>query len=851
MSGNFGLLRWLRCCKGEESVAAEAAAVLGGGRGGGGGGGGDGNAINGRGLQTFVTTPSDVLSLTPAPPPTAPPPDQATLRRRQRSRYTFEVTLDRAFSLVVSLAAVSFVQVLVVLYFHKCANRRYYQLRRGAARAQGGTRGGNASARGGGGGGGGGGASRGGSKLVGVVPGGSPTTTSSSPSPMPPFRRLPTWLVWPNQQVAVVAVFTSGLVEGSSALLSASIAGDAEFGHVAFASLVLVLLVGMYAYELTEVARFASTHARVAWVPSTPPSRPSEVCDPALALLARIGLSIGLSRRRTQGEYNAPLDAGSEEPRRTEEAIKAWLSCTCWLPRCAWLRKLAADMKSDFGRIRKVKRTAWSGARQRRVDAATIAALASHSHAVERRAVWLRDATGTRAGCFYQIVQTILTLLIAASIGALAAHPYGATDEGIRTRLLLLLLLQASAALFTGLGTANDLWRGGLVCIAHLLECASTALVLEGTLAQKSLGEDVGTRRALGYAAAAASTLTAAVFLPVALTVYDVIVVPITHRVWEYQPKTLCGVACAVVRAAVMVPVSALITLADCCCFESAQEEDAEGETDDEEDAASDTAQDAKAVSRMNMSTTQCAPPRCAIVSSDLHVTELGDLDFEEPDKGPYERPHQGQRRAGHDSIPRQLKVLGHSPPRIAPRRSSITTTHDPGGGGQLTLDRHGSVAACASWQSPRGRAALLGGEGGGGDAIDEVPKKLVVRKVVRKSAGPFPPRPSQHEALGLAPGVGLVVVRLPGEAWGFSLGWGKSASGRRFYVVPSCEYGSVAQRCGLRVGDRVHAINGRDLSDGSRAWDEEARDPKVLKLRLSITRGEQEAEIRAEREAV
>ena len=99
-----------------------------------------------------------------------------------------------------------------------------------------------------------------------------------------------------------------------------------------------------------------------------------------------------------------------------------------------------------------------------------------------------------------------------------------------------------------------------------------------------------------------------------------------------------------------------------------------------------------------------------------------------------------------------------------------------------------------------------------------------------------------------------VTLVRFPGEEWGLKLGFGRAVGGHRFYLVPHLDPESIATRGGLRRGDRVHLINGRDLSEdlmgqggSALTWDSEASNPETLTLRLEVTRGQSEAEMRAE----
>ena len=435
MSGSLGLTRpWLEArgaSRGGDGAAAPSGAVA--------------SSDESRRRMQEYTYPA------PPPPPPAPPPTAAALRRAARSARILARTVDIFVSLLAVLSFVTLAELCLVVYYRDRANKAWYDLRRR------------------------GGLGSGGGRILSVVP--------NSPKHLPgtkaqlTFRSLPTAALWPHQHVAVIVAFTAGLVEGACALIGAWVSNDTTDDAMAFACSLLALLIAFYARELRGLLHFAKMHAPHAWVPAVQPSHPSEVTDPALAVLnalLRMLCLPALQRDRTQGELVTPSDAGSAEPRRTEEAIKAWLSGGCLVPHIPFCERLAADLRSDFGRLRKVKRTAFSGARQRREAAARAAARASTSLALERQHVWLRDASGaSRLGCTFHYVHALLAFLISASVGFLTTHPLGEGDYGPHIKLSVLMVLLVVGVVFSCAGTANNLWRGVCASAVYFLECAA------------------------------------------------------------------------------------------------------------------------------------------------------------------------------------------------------------------------------------------------------------------------------------------------------------------------------------------------------------------------------------------
>jgi hypothetical protein len=315
----------------------------------------------------------------------------------------------------------------------------------------------------------------------------------------PAFRSLPDALCGSNPELTLLVTFSSGLLQTSSAVLGALIAGyRVETRSALIAVLAVVTLTSTYAFQAYKLRVFFKHHASVCWVASDVPTGKDEQDDPLLALLSNILPCKAFTKRfqvpRERGSFEAP-EEDDEEPYRTERAISRAFSL--------WTR----PSKSRPG------------------------------DALIDLYVWLLDASGTPRGLWYLFVMMALQLTTAVMMGILYAHPWTVTPPGGKALLVILILLQALGAFWSFWRTANDRWDGVEKALCFALECTSTCLVLASSiLADRSEDEAVDVYKlaqSLQLAGLSAQMLIAAIFVPMAVTVYNTAVVPIFQHVWS------------------------------------------------------------------------------------------------------------------------------------------------------------------------------------------------------------------------------------------------------------------------------------------------------------------------------
>ena len=225
--------------------------------------------------------------------------------------------------------------------------------------------------------------------------------------PRPPFKPLPASLKFPNLEVSVMVIFSSGIVESATAIIGAW-AGDAyevAAGDVSLALIALSFVGAFYVWQLLSLARFWSVHAEVCWSPGETPAVVSQVSDPIFALLWRLRVdrqALDLSNQRHEREIGEWLAPDSSEPERTERALHQFFWCSRYAPK---------------------GKSALSPRQQRSGDQ------------MEMLKQWLSSSSGVSArALWYQAFQVVLTLLISVATGLLFAHPVGPSQAGqVRT----------------------------------------------------------------------------------------------------------------------------------------------------------------------------------------------------------------------------------------------------------------------------------------------------------------------------------------------------------------------------------------------------------------------------------
>ena len=324
--------------------------------------------------------------------------------------------------------------------------------------------------------------------------------------------------------------------------------------------------------QLWSLANFYRRHVRTYWMASERPRGSSEVDDPLLAVGGRLCLL--RPRAREKGVFLMPPGSAAEPQRTEDELTRAFHGCSfhgCSRLLCCGRRALSSH------RAR--------AARRRPIDEAAARA----GRELEHLQVWLGDSSATCAGVASQFMHVATQLALAINTGALLAldsSVQGRSVQGQQVQLGVNVALLAFAAAYSAAGTANDIWIGVTVAACYALECAANACLLASTwppelaaslegngststttsLAMTSLasggggggGGDEGWRasheahvaRALQLAVAAAGLLQAAVFLPLAMMVYDSVICPIALKVWSEDPGTPVEVVCSVLVAA-------------------------------------------------------------------------------------------------------------------------------------------------------------------------------------------------------------------------------------------------------------------------------------------------------------
>ena len=235
----------------------------------------------------------------------------------------------------------------------------------------------------------------------------------------PSFRPLPEALVWPNLEISVLLIYATGLVEAASAIIGAGIGGlEISTWRLAFAYACLAFLLWFILSQALELFRFYRECGEACWAPEEPPATADEVTDPLLRLLAKLHLM--RPRLREQGSFEAPEDEGVAEPQRTEQELTRGL-----LLGLSWCRG-RPKRQSCFDRLPAAIHASLPGRcrASRSIPGGSTAAEAKlpTSRRMELLPTWLGNASGSRAGIGFVIVQVRMVAVPASKFTHSASY---------------------------------------------------------------------------------------------------------------------------------------------------------------------------------------------------------------------------------------------------------------------------------------------------------------------------------------------------------------------------------------------------------------------------------------------
>ena len=392
--------------------------------------------------------------------------------------------------------------------------------------------------------------------------------------PRPAFKPLPAALKFPNLEVSVMVVFSSGMVESGTAIVGAWAGGAYDISNetlgLAFTALSIVGV--FYIWQTGALIRFWKLHAKYCWKPAEPAQDGSQINDPIFALMARCGISPrAIRQEREIGEWE-PTD--ESEPARTERALHQFFCCKRYAP---------------SGKVYPV-----SPEQQR-------------SDEMEVLKQWLNSCSGVSVyALWYQLFQVLLTISISICTGMLFAHPVGPTYHGQLGLLITLACLQFVAMIWTATSHAYDFWEGATTTICYGFEfTAAIGMIISSVMNESD--EPAKQADAASWAEAAANVLLYSAFVPIGLSLYDLLLCPIVIRVRGQEAQTWGELICAISWAIILLPlgVAAALSGADTTFLDVAAEAEesvtgavlVEGidkdAVDDEEEALGDSAGEA------------------------------------------------------------------------------------------------------------------------------------------------------------------------------------------------------------------------------------------------------------------
>ena len=325
----------------------------------------------------------------------------------------------------------------------------------------------------------------------------------------PHFRSLPQVLFWPNLEVTFLVTFSPGLLQCSAAVLGATFAGYDTTSHSLGIALIAILFVALfYAWQLHRFIAFIVYHKHICWHPVEEPNGKDEVDDPCFALLANITRGFFRPASRELGSFEPP-DEDTEEPERTERALARFFS---FFP-----MKINHMCAGD---------------------------------ALSELSTWLDDSSGGARGIWYLFGIMFIQLITALLLGLTYSFGWSQSSTGSKALLGCLIFLQLLMAWWSIFRTANDKIDGVEKFFVSLCEATSLCLLLAANiLADSSEGEESDLHRlerSLALVVISGQFLMAAVFFPMATTVYNTFIVPAVGFVWKADldaREILCQVA--------------------------------------------------------------------------------------------------------------------------------------------------------------------------------------------------------------------------------------------------------------------------------------------------------------------
>eukprot|EP00966_Prymnesium_polylepis_P165222 3819723-Prymnesium_polylepis.2 len=128
--------------------------------------------------------------------------------------------------------------------------------------------------------------------------------------------------------------------------------------------------------------------------------------------------------------------------------------------------------------------------------------------------------------------------------------------------LVTLASLQLVAMLWAASTHASDFWEGTVTTVCYALECAaSICLISSATLYDSAGGDAEKEAQATSLAVASANLLLASAFVPVGLSLYDLLVCPIVGRVRKQEAGSWGEILCAVLWAMLLLPLGVVAAL--------------------------------------------------------------------------------------------------------------------------------------------------------------------------------------------------------------------------------------------------------------------------------------------------
>jgi len=237
------------------------------------------------------------------------------------------------------------------------------------------------------------------------------------------------------------------------------------------------------------------------------------------------------------------------------------------------------------------------------------------ANSLERLQLWTRDGTASAGGAAFAVVIITVQFILSINTGFLYVHPWARTSPGQKIRLGTNAVFQVGCALFTAGPAANDVLHGFGIAVVFALEGAATlcllgsTVVMDGdgsssadatsnasasavnmsllasngsdmsaaavntsslvnnasdlfaTAANASAGEPTDENeqfasiaQALQLATISASLLSLSIFVPLGLTVYDGVLVPIAVHVGKHE-GTIAELVCALLVSLVVMPI--------------------------------------------------------------------------------------------------------------------------------------------------------------------------------------------------------------------------------------------------------------------------------------------------------